>query len=128
MIIKLDGNEYRRDKGGVWGVAVGNDTDDDYEVGPAMDAALDEIERLQTLFGGRFHLDSTCGSCGGPLEVERDAICCRCTDAELLDEIKRLRAILDRIEAIQGCECDSYEGHRCLMCRVREIAREARAE
>lgn len=43
----------------------------------------DEIERLHNLFGKRFHLDVACGSCGGPLDVERDAICCRCTDADL---------------------------------------------
>jgi len=42
--------------------------------------AIEEIERLDELFGKRFHLDSACGSCGGPLDVERDAICCRCTD------------------------------------------------
>jgi len=43
-------------------------------------------------------------------------------------EIERLRGILSRIEAVPGCECDSYEGHRCVLCRVREIAREGRAE
>ena len=47
---------------------------------------------------------------------------------DLLDEIERLQQILSRIEAFQGCECDSYEGHRCLMCRVREMAREGRTE
>jgi len=56
-----------------------------------LDAA-DEIERLHTLFGGRFHLDATCGSCGGPLECDRDAICHRCTDKM---EIERLRTELD---------------------------------
>ena len=40
-----------------------------------------------------------------------------------LDEIERLRATLSRIAAIEGCECDSYEGHVCLMCRVRAMAR-----
>ena len=45
-----------------------------------------------------------------------------------IDEIERLRGILSRIEAVQGCECDSYEGHRCVLCRVREMAREGRAE
>ena len=50
---------------------------------------------------------------------------------EAAREIERLTAIVDRlqsalsrIQAVQGCECDSYEGHRCLLCRVREIARE----
>jgi hypothetical protein len=26
----------------------------------------------------KYHDDSKCGSCGGPLECERDAICCTC--------------------------------------------------
>ena len=52
-----------------------------------------EIERLQELFGSRFHTDSACGSCGGPLDVERDAICCRCTDDPDL-AANQLRAIL----------------------------------
>ena len=59
----------------------------------------------------------------------------RRTVSESIDEIERLQAIverlqriLSRIEAIQGCECDTYEGHRCLMCRVREIAREGLQE
>jgi hypothetical protein len=26
----------------------------------------------------KYHEDSKCGSCGGPLECERDAICCTC--------------------------------------------------
>jgi hypothetical protein len=29
---------------------------------------------------------------------------------------------LTKISATQGCECDSYNGHRCLMCKVRSIA------
>ena len=40
------------------------------------------------------------------------------------DEIERLQSALSRIQAVQGCECDNYEGHRCLLCKVREIARE----
>ena len=43
------------------------------------------------------------------------------------DEIERMTATLSRIQAVPGCECDSYEGHKCLMCRVREIAREGLA-
>lgn len=55
---------------------------------------LDQIDRLETLFGSRFHLDAKCGSCGGPLECDRDAICHRCTDKM---EIERLQAIVDRL-------------------------------
>ena len=63
---------------------------------------LDEIDRLNALFDSRFHLDSSCGSCGGPLECDRDAICHRCTDAI---EIKRLQAIVDRqSKAMSACK------------------------
>ncbi len=60
---------------------------------------LEEIERLKTLFGSRFHLDSACGSCGGPLDVERDDICCRCTDADVAGEVERLQAIVDEVRS-----------------------------
>ena len=67
-----------------------------------------EIERLQTLFGERFRLDAVCSSCDGPLDVDRDSICRRCTDADVSDmdariiarmarENERLRANVDRI-------------------------------
>jgi hypothetical protein len=36
------------------------------------------------MLGDRYHLDAVCGACKGPLEVERDAICCRCTDRDKL--------------------------------------------
>lgn len=38
---------------------------------------------------------------------------------------RRLAAALLAIAKMRGCECDSYHGHRCLMCRVRTIATEA---
>ena len=67
-----------------------------------------EVERLKSLFGNRFHLDAVCGSCGGPLDAERDAICCRCTDGDIADmearqwkeltaECERLQANVDRL-------------------------------
>lgn len=60
-------------------------------------AAASELDRLETLFGKRFHLDAVCGSCGGPLECERDGICCRCTEADTAAELDRLQAIVDRL-------------------------------
>ena len=39
-------------------------------------------------------------------------------------EIERLRTTLARIAAVEGCECDSYEDHKCVLCRVRAMARE----
>lgn len=38
------------------------------------------------------------------------------------NEISVLRGKLARIAAIEGCECDSYTGHRCMLCRVRALA------
>ena len=68
-------------------------------------SAADEIDRLHNLFGTRFHLDTACGSCGGPLDVERDGICCRCTDGRDA-EIERLRAGLpetaDGVSVVPG--------------------------
>ena len=50
---------------------------------------------------------------------------------EAAREIERLTAIVDRlqsalsrIQTVPGCECDAYQDHLCLMCKVREIARE----
>jgi hypothetical protein len=34
----------------------------------------------------------------------------------------RMKLALEKIASTPGCECDSYEGHRCLMCDVRKIA------
>ena len=73
-----------------------------------LEQAVTDLERLRTLFGTRFHLDAVCGSCSGPLECERDAICCRCTDADVADmesrqwkeltaELERLQAVVDRL-------------------------------
>ena len=58
--------------------------------------------------------------------VERPIPCClECSNKWVAAaEIERLQGICSRICAVQGCECDSYEGHKCLMCKVREIARE----
>jgi hypothetical protein len=33
--------------------------------------------------GDEYHDDAVCGSCGGPLECHRDAICCRCVPDEV---------------------------------------------
>lgn len=71
-------------------------------IGPLLAEAADEIDRLRNLFGSRFHLDSTCGSCGGPLEVERDAICCRCTDADTQAVVDQLRKTEDGVAIVPG--------------------------
>lgn len=39
-------------------------------------------------------------------------------------DIDGMRNALERIVAVNGCECDSYHGHRCLMCKVRQMARD----
>lgn len=36
---------------------------------------------------------------------------------------RKMQSALVKILNINGCECDSYNGHKCLMCQVREIAR-----
>jgi|694.fasta_scaffold35311_5 hypothetical protein len=41
------------------------------------------------------------------------------------DKILKLKEGLISIANTKGCECDSYHGHTCLMCKVRQIAREA---
>lgn len=38
-------------------------------------------------------------------------------------DIDSMRLALERIANVEGCECDSFEGHRCLMCEVRQMAR-----
>jgi len=83
MIINLDGNDYRRDKGGVWGVAVDDDSDNDYEVSPSLSAALDETERLRAELDAantRFAKMNT--PTGREIELQCDN--------------QRLRAIVDR--------------------------------
>jgi hypothetical protein len=37
-------------------------------------------------------------------------------------QLFRMRQALKNISEKEGCECDSYHGHRCLMCEVRSIA------
>jgi len=63
--------------------------------------ALDEIERLR---------------------AQRDAQETERTIREAW--VTRLESALARIASVEGCECDSYEGHKCVLCRVREMARE----
>lgn len=36
---------------------------------------------------------------------------------------RKMQSALVKILNVPGCECDSYNGHKCLMCQVREIAR-----
>jgi hypothetical protein len=43
--------------------------------------------------------------------------------ADELEKTQRLESTLARIAAVEGCECDSYEGHKCVLCRVRAMAR-----
>ena len=38
-------------------------------------------------------------------------------------EIRRLQAKLADIAAVEGCECDSYHGYTCVLCKIREKAR-----
>lgn len=74
-----------------------------------MQDAADEIDRLNALFGSRFHLDTQCGSCNGPLECDRDAICHQCTDAM---EIERLRTKLREIHQVASdpaFACDAMD-------------------
>jgi hypothetical protein len=40
-------------------------------------------------------------------------------------DIDRMIAALKEIAAMNGCECDDYHGHRCLMCKVRAKAQQA---
>lgn len=42
-------------------------------------------------------------------------------------EFDRLRGALKKISELRGCECDEYEGHECLMCKVRGLAREGKS-
>jgi hypothetical protein len=44
---------------------------------------------------------------------------------DAMHEIISLRHSLLSITKVEGCECDDYHAHRCGMCKVREIAREA---
>ena len=43
----------------------------------------------------------------------------------LAAENERLKAALRRISETDGCECDTFEGHTCVLCRVRRIADDA---
>ena len=127
-LITFHGKQYRRDTSGWYRV---------YEEGAAAIyhvgvEALDEIERLQAEIHDareslpcvrmQDHFDDTLA----------EAI--KCTLGQLSEwrehgrrlraEIERLQAIVDRIAAVEGCECDSYEGHKCALCKVRAMARE----
>lgn len=104
--------------------------------------AIDEIERLHSLFGERFHLDAVCGSCAGPLDCERDAICCRCTDGDIADmearqwqearaEIERLQSILTADGVTQPCghaakwiayrnPVDFHSETYCVFCEIEQ--------
>lgn len=74
---------------------------------------LDQIERLNALFGSRFHLDAQCGSCGGPLECDRDAICHRCTEKM---EIERLLAEIREGDYWQRRARAALENGTCPIC------------
>jgi len=41
---------------------------------------------------------------------------------ELYTRVDELKSVLQKIREIQGCECDEYHSHRCLVCRIRAIA------
>lgn len=57
------------------------------------------------------------------LQYEASVLSDRYTNME--KRANELREALEKIEKMQGCECDQYHGHSCLMCKVRHIARNA---
>ena len=65
-----------------------------------------------------------CEMCGQYSRAANPCVWC-CGGATMQTKIdssavKRMASALERIAKLE----DSYNGHRCLMCRVREIARE----
>ena len=40
-------------------------------------------------------------------------------------DVDKMKEALSLIANASGCECDSYHGHRCKMCEIRSIARQA---
>ena len=38
-------------------------------------------------------------------------------------QLDLMQNALRSIIRIEGCECDDYNGHKCVLCRIREIAR-----
>jgi len=51
-----------------------------------------------------------------------DELCDRIT--VLQDQKTAMLSALMSIASILGCECDSYEGHKCALCIVRDMARQ----
>ena len=134
-LITFAGNHYRRDTSG-WYRVYDERAIPIYYVGVL---ALDEIERLDSVAHmaliGQEELQRAlsktqaeferlqaqhrhCDHCGGTWLDDGINAGCYCRQSE------RLKATLTRIAAIEGCECDSYEGHTCVLCRVRAMARE----
>lgn len=57
-----------------------------------------------------------CGSSIGCAHQRQSAAC---------KTIERLVYALREIHDVDGCECDTYQGYRCGMCRVRAVASRA---
>lgn len=71
------------------------------------DALMARVEKLEFILSG-YHTDTKCGSCKGPLEEERDAICKRCT---MESELTAAREILVKLRAKITRERDGATGY-----------------
>ena len=72
-----------------------------------LDSELFEMQQerettMEEILNG-YHKDSSCGSCKGPLEDHRDAICVKCT---LEDEVKSARKLADALDRYTDQVCE----------------------
>lgn len=51
--------------------------------------------------------------------------CAHQRQSEACKSIERLRFALRTVADVEGCECDSYHGYTCGLCRVRAVASRA---
>ena len=88
-----------------------------YVVADAVQTVMAEIEALQTTIGNLQAQN---------LQAAMEAAEWKFRAMAAAPEIERLQSILTRIAAVDGCECDTFEGHVCMLCKVRAMAEEAR--